>query len=175
MCQTIIQAVALTVVTEGVARYLESKGENTTDQYMRLMCPVNVRTEDQKGALGNQVSGVFPVLPAWSMGVLQRLATVCGEMERIKQNQDAQALALVQEIAPPVWPVAMLPNQLVGTPLDPTAFASQATPVTPPPSMRPPNVGINFVCTNVPGVQVPLYVCGHLVTEQVGILCLLGN
>jgi diacylglycerol O-acyltransferase / wax synthase len=39
----------------------------TESQYLRIMCPVSVRTEDQAGALGNQVSAIFPVLPAWPM------------------------------------------------------------------------------------------------------------
>ena len=40
---------------------------------------------------------------------------------------------------------------------------------------RPPNYGINFVCTNVPGVQVPQYLCGHRVLDAIGILVLSGN
>ena len=98
------------------------------------------------------------------------------EMEGIKANQSAQALALLQEAAPPIWPMAMLPIQLVGTALDPTRLAAELPlPVLPQGVPRPPNVGINFVCTNVPGVQVTQYLCGHEVLAQVGVLCLLGN
>ena len=42
-------------------------------------------------------------------------------------------------------------------------------------NFRPPNVGINFVCTNVPGVQVPQYMCGLEVTDTIGLLVLNGN
>ena len=171
-----INDVALTAVSEGVSRYLESKGERTKNQHMRIMCPVNVRTENEQGALGNRVSGVFPVLPAWPMAPAERLTVVRAEMERIKDDQDAQALALAQNNAPPIWPVAMLPNQLVGTPFDPTRLAAaMPVPPTASPAMRPPNIGVNFVCTNVPGVQVPMYMCGHEVVEQYPVLCLLGN
>ena len=40
---------------------------------------------------------------------------------------------------------------------------------------RPPNFGLNFVCTNVPGVQVPQYLCGHNVLDTIGVLVLSGN
>ena len=44
-----------------------------------------------------------------------------------------------------------------------------------PKGFRPPNIGYNFTCTNVPGAQVPQYLCGHLVTDQIGLLILTGN
>jgi hypothetical protein len=51
-----------------------------------------------------------------------------------------------------------------------------ALPVLPSPTgFRPPNPGINFVCTNVPGVQVPQYLCGHRVRDTLGLLVLTGN
>ncbi len=170
-----INDIVLTMVSEGVAQYLAKHGEQTNDQYMRIMCPVNVRTEDQKGALGNQVSAIFPVLPAWSMTPLQRLATVCAETEKIKQNQDAQALTMLQKSAPEPWPVALWPTQLVGTPMDPTAMASRLPMPMLPSGVRPPNIGYNFTCTNVPGPQVPQYMCGHKVLSQIGLLILTGN
>ncbi len=170
-----INDVVLTIISEAVARYLHAKGERTQGQHMRIMCPVNVRTENEKGALGNKVSGMFPVLPAWPMNPAERLQAVCSETMRIKEGQEAQALAFSQEIAPPIWPIAMLPNQLVGTPFDPTRLASLAPLPPSSPAIRPPNVGVNFVCTNVPGVQVPQYLCGHEVLRQYPVLCLLGN
>ena len=64
-----VNDVVLAVVTSAVADFLETEGVPTADQYMRVMCPVNVRTENQKGTLGNRVSAIFPVLPAWQMPV----------------------------------------------------------------------------------------------------------
>jgi hypothetical protein len=40
---------------------------------------------------------------------------------------------------------------------------------------RPPNMGVNFTCTNVPGIQVPQYMCGHEVTDTIGLLVLTGT
>ncbi len=171
-----INDVVLTVVSEAVARYLTAHDENTESQYLRIMCPVSVRTEDQAGALGNQVSAIFPVLPAWPMNVRQRLNAVCTETDRIKADQEAQALALMTQAESPIWPVALAPTQLVGTPFDPTALAARfPMPTLPNMGWRPPNPGINFVCTNVPGVQVTQYLCGHRVTDTIGLLVLTGN
>ena len=171
-----INDVALTVVSEAVARYLRAHDERVEKQYMRIMCPVNVRTEDQGGTLGNQVSAVFPMLPAWPMPSRGRLAVVRAEMERIKQREEAQAMTLASETAGRVWPLAMAPTQLVGTPFDPTALAARMpAPVAVNTGWRPPNPGINFVCTNVPGVQVPQYLAGHKVLDTIGLLVLTGN
>ncbi len=170
-----INDVVLTVVSSAIASYLESHGENTADQHIRIMCPVNVRTEDQQGSLGNQVSAIFPVLPVSPMSETQRLTAVIAETQRIKQNQEAQALTYLQESAPEPWPVAMWANQLISTPLDPTALAARLPMPVLPAGLRPPNVGYNFVCTNVPAAQVPQYLLGHLVTDQIGILILTGN
>jgi len=171
-----INDVVLTVVSEALARYLAGKGEDTEDKHLRIMCPVSVRTESEGGSLGNRVSAVFPVLPAWPMPVTQRLTAVCAEMERIKHDKEAQALALLMESASGIWPLAMAPTQLVGTPWDPTRLALGARmPTLPRLGGRPPNFGINFVCTNVPGVQVPQYLAGHKVTDVIGIILLTGN
>ena len=90
----------LTVVSEAVARYLAEHNERTQEQYLRIMCPVNVRTESKAGALGNQVSAIFPMLPAWPMTPATRHGVVCAEVERIKQEQEAQALTLLQTSMP---------------------------------------------------------------------------
>ena len=85
-------------------------------------------------------------------------------------------MTLVSEGAGSVWPLAMAPTQLVGTPFDPTALAARVpAPVPPNIGWRPPNPGINFVCTNVPGVQVPQYLAGHKVLDTIGLLVLSGN
>ncbi len=173
-----INDVVLTVVSEAVARYLAGKDEAAkSGDYLRIMCPVNVRTEDKKGALGNEVSAIFPRLPAETLDPEQRLHAVIGETERIKREQEAQSVTVMQESLPYVPPVAMLGTQLVGTPMDPTAaVARMSLPAMPAiGGNRPPNVGINFVCTNVPGVQVPQYMCGLEVTDTVGLLVLTGN
>ncbi|MEM7100175.1 MAG: wax ester/triacylglycerol synthase domain-containing protein [Pseudomonadota bacterium] len=171
-----INDVVLTVISEAVARYLEAHNEPVENQNLRLMCPVNVRTEDQQGALGNQVSAIFPMLPAWSMSATHRMGVVIAEMERIKTAQEAQAMTMMTESGSQMWPLALAPTQLTGTQYDPTAWMAKVPwPVLPNFGWRPPNFGINFVCTNVPGVQVPQYMAGHEVLDTIGLLILTGN
>ena len=172
-----INDVVLTVVSEAAARYLAANDERVDDGYLRIMCPVNVRTEDKQGALGNEVSAIFPRLPAVPIPPAERLNAVVAETQRIKRNEEAQLMTLMQDSMPHVPPVAMWPSQLVGTAMDPTAAAARMQiPATPAiGGYRPPNAGINFVCTNVPGVQVPQYMCGHEVLDTVGLLVLTGN
>lgn len=173
-----INDVVLVVVSEAVARYLELHEENTDGQFLRIMCPVNVRTEDGKGALGNQVSAIFPRLPAGPLDPQERLHVVIAETQRIKREEEAQAMTVMQETMPHVPPLAMVATQLIGSAMDPTAMAARiSAPVMPKMSgmPRPPNTGYNFTCTNVPGVQVPQYMCGLEVTDTIGLLVLNGN
>jgi diacylglycerol O-acyltransferase / wax synthase len=78
---------------------------------------------------------------------------------------------------PEPWPIALAPTQLIGTRFDPTQFAARVPmPIMPAVGgWRPPNFGLNFVCTNVPGVQVPQYLRGHRVLDTIGVLVLSGN
>ena len=170
-----INDVVLAAVTEGAARYLAEHDEDTGGRNLRLMCPVSVRTEDEQGALGNRVSGIFPSLPATPMRILERYHAVLAETEAIKRNEEAQALTLMNE-STPSYPAAMMaPTLLVGTAFDPTSFAAQYPgPVLPNVGQRPPYFGFNFTCTNVPGVQVPLYIAGHKMETMLGVLMLGG-
>ncbi len=171
-----INDIVLTVVVEAAARYLAHHNEATRDRYLRLMCPVSVRREGEAGELGNRVSAMFPILPAWPMDIEERLIGVCEETATLKGNQEPQALELMQEMNGGTPPMTMAQTLLVGTPFDPTAFAAQnPPPVMPPFGPRPPLIGFNFTCTNVPGVQVPQYIAGAEVIDPIGTLMLSGT
>lgn len=171
-----INDVALAVVTEGAARYLEKKGEAVGQQEFRMMCPVNVRTEDESGGLGNRVSAIFPMSPARPLGIRERLDAMAAETAAIKNNQEAQAMTFMQESSFPIPPVGMLPLLLVGTAFDPTRFAADyPLPVPPAMGARAPLNGVNFVLTNVPGVQVPQYICGKEIISTLAIMMMGGN
>lgn len=170
-----INDVALTVVTEAVARYLDFHKHQTQGQYLRMMCPVNVRREDEAGAMGNRVSSLQPVVPAWPMEIDERHQRVRSEMHRRKENQEAQALRLLME-APSPPPIAMAQTLLVGTPFDPTQAQAQTPPALAPRSTTPlPHYGFNFTLTNVPGPQMPQYLAGHEMLMSLGSLMLSGS
>jgi WS/DGAT/MGAT family acyltransferase len=171
-----INDVVLAVVSEGAARYLAAHDDMVEEQKFRIMCPVNVRREDEEGELGNKVSGIFPMLPARPMEIVERLETVAAEIATIKANQEAQGLQMMTDTMPEAPPVAMAATRLVGTPFDPSALLSRI-PVPPVQSggSRAPFFGFNFTCTNVPGVQVPQYIAGHKVLKLVSPLMLGGT
>ena len=171
-----INDVVLTAVTEGASRYLEAHDEHTANQKLRIMCPVNVRTESEGGDMGNRVSAIFPMFPAHSMDLIERHQRVCEETEQVKSSGAAQAMTVLQENSVSVPPVSMAPLLLVGTPFDPTRLAAMnPLPVPPQIGARPPSFGINFVVTNVPGVMVPQYIAGHRVVGQTAIMMMSGN
>ena len=168
--------VVLAVFIEGAARYLAEKGERVQGGKLRVMCPVNVRHEDDQGVMGNRVSALFPMFEAEVLGVTERLKRVRWETERLKQNRDAQAMSLMMDSTPEVPPVAMAPTLLVGTQFDPTRVAAQfPLPVLPQFFPRMPNFGFNFTLTNVPGVQTAQYIAGHEVQDVHGVMMLSGN
>ena len=171
-----INDIALAAVSEGAARYLDAHNEQNEGRNFRVMCPVNVRTESEGGDLGNLVSAIFPMLPASKMEITERLAAVVKETRRIKEGQEAQAMTYMQESSVSVPPVFMAPLLLVGTAFDPTRIAANnPLPVLPPLGARPPGFGVNFVLTNVPGVQVPQYIAGKEIIATLGLMMLTGN
>ncbi len=171
-----INDVVLAAVAEGAARYLRLHKERAAGQHLRIMCPVNVRTEGDDGTLGNRVSAIFPVFDAEPMDIKTRLNKVRWETEQIKNNREAQAMQMLTDAAPNVPPVAMAPTLLVGTPWDPTVLAANfPLPVPPAFGPRPPMLGYNFVCTNVPGVQTTQYLAGYPILDNLGLLMLTGN
>ena len=98
------------------------------------------------------------------------------EMEHIKHNREAQAMELITETMPSIPPVAMAPTRLVGTAFDPTRIAARLpTPVPPSLGPRPPLLGFNFTCTNVPGVQVPQYIAGRKMLRPLAAMMLSGT
>lgn len=171
-----VNDVVLAVVVESAARYLVAHKEKAEGKHLRVMVPVSVRREDEHGALGNRVSGIFPVFDAEPMEVTERLRKVRWETEHIKQNREAQAIELMMETMPTFPPVTMAPTLLVGTAFDPTALAARF-PLPVPPDFIPrlPMVGYNFTCTNIPGVQTQQYLAGHRILDSLALLMLSAN
>ncbi len=173
-----INDVVVTCVTEGVARYMQAKNEPVDNQELRLMCPVDVRDENDdplKGG-GNRVSAMFPILSAAPLGVVERYKEVSEEFRSIKERGDPEILDAIQQLQLPVPPVAMTGTLAVGTALDPSlAPARMPQPVAPNVGFRPFQSGFNFTCTNVPGPTWTQYVAGYRVLSAYGTLMLGGN
>ena len=105
--------------------------------------PVSIRTEDQAGSNGNQVSIMLAELPTHLADAEERLAGVQTAMAEAKEQFDAVPASILQDMS------AVIPTALSG--LAARAIFSMVT------------VGafpFNLFVSNVPGPQLPLYVGG---------------
>jgi len=169
-----VNDVVLTSLSEAAARYLKQHDCKPGNLPLRIGCPVNVRREDQHGTLGNRVSMMFPELPATPMDLVKRLEAVKQETERIKAERLPQGLELLSEATNLFPPSIMGLTSLLATfSLDSAAMLSRLAPSIP--AAGVPGFGINFIATNVPGVQVAQYLAGHQMIDQVGLIPCAGN
>jgi diacylglycerol O-acyltransferase / wax synthase len=105
--------------------------------------PVSVRTEDQKGHLGNQVSVMLAELPTHLADPEERVRFMRESMLDAKRAFDAVPASLLQDLS------ALVPTALSG--LAARALFRLAT---------VPGVLFNLFVSNVPGPQLPLYIAG---------------
>jgi WS/DGAT/MGAT family acyltransferase len=148
-----VNDVMLTILGGAFGRYLRECGVSTASQTLRLMIPVNVRAENEKGALGNRVSMMLPNLPIDDMPPADRLVAVRAEMERLKSQSQANAFEALR---------AMSENL-------PAMFHALAGMNGVPPG------GANLVCTNVPGPMIPLWSVGHRMLAHYPLVPLAGD
>ena len=105
--------------------------------------PVSIRTEDQAGSLGNQVSVMLAELPTHLGDTRERMAFMRESMADAKRAFDAVPASLLQDLS------ALVPTALAG--LAARALFKVAT---------VPGVIFNLFVSNVPGPQLPLYIAG---------------
>ncbi len=134
-----VNDVVLTVLGGALGRYLKAQGAKTDGVKVRLMIPVNVRSEAEQGALGNRVSMMLPEISVGIANPAERLTAVREEMERLKSQDQANAFESFSRMAKNV----------------PAAFHALAG------MGGVPGGTVNLVCTNVPGPLIPLYAVGH--------------
>jgi diacylglycerol O-acyltransferase len=164
-----VNDVVLAMLTEGAARYLKHHGYAVEGQQLCIGCPVNVRHKEEQRALGNRVSMMFPTAPAEPMDVVARLKLINEETERIKAAGSAQALEAMMGLSDAIPPGMIGPAARAATTMLDTAgrFASWTGWKPRPDGFGLPAMGINFIATNVPGVQVPQYINGHVCLDMV--------
>lgn len=135
---TTVNDVVLAMVGDTVGRYLRGRDARTDGVRLRVMVPVSVRSESGDGNLGNQVTSVFVDLPVGPMDPIERLEYCSANMRGVKQSHHAlgaEFLVGLTEFAPPT--IHAMASRL--------AASSRL---------------FNFVVTNVPGPQIPIYCLG---------------
>jgi WS/DGAT/MGAT family acyltransferase len=106
---------------------------------MRALVPVSVRTSDQKGALGNRVSGMMAPLPVGIEDPVERLNFVTDAMGDLKASKQAMGASLMTQL----------------TDFAPPTIAAQGA------RLQSRQRFFNLVVTNVPGPQFPLFLMGR--------------
>lgn len=136
-----VNDVVLATVAGALRTWLLTRGETVTPTTsVRVMVPVSVRSDSQKGDLGNRVSSYFVDLPVGEQNPVVRLHQVSYAMKAHKESGSAvgaDALVQLSGFAPPTIH-ALAARTMSG--LTRRLF--------------------NLVVTNVPGPQFPLYAAG---------------
>ena len=139
-CGGTVNDVVLAVLGGALSRHYEAHGIATEGQVARILTPVNVRREDERGSLGNRITMVLVEVPLGLRSPVERLNAIRERTGRLKRDHIADGMGLAADslgLLPPIL------QALFG-----------ALP-------KPPNTVANMVCTNVPGPMIPLYSVGH--------------
>ena len=100
-----VNDVMLTLLGGALGSYLRAHGVNTNGVTVRMQIPVNVRSADQKGALGNRVSMLVAPLPVGIFDPLERLRQVRTATAQLKERGQASRMTRMLdllELLPPV-------------------------------------------------------------------------
>jgi diacylglycerol O-acyltransferase / wax synthase len=150
---TTVNDVVLAVVTGALSYFLQSRGRRTDGLVLKAAIPVSVRTEEQRGALGNQLTQLMAPLPVFLDDPIARLRYVKDAMDGLKESRRllaASAIASLQGFAPPTLHAQASRLNFSGR-------------------------FFNLLVTNVPGPQFPLYVLGRKLSEIFPIPFLAGE
>jgi diacylglycerol O-acyltransferase len=150
---TTVNDVVLAVVTGALAYFMQARGRRTEGLELKAAVPVSVRSDAQRGALGNQLTQVMAPLPVFLDDPVGRLRYVKEAMDGLKESRQAlaaSAIASLQDFAPPT-------------------IHAQAS------RLNFSGRFFNLLVTNVPGPQFPVYVLGRRMTEIFPIPFLAGE
>ncbi|MFN2581718.1 MAG: wax ester/triacylglycerol synthase family O-acyltransferase, partial [Candidatus Dormibacteria bacterium] len=140
-----INDVVLAAVTGGLRGYLMSHDVDPDDEdnALQALCPVSIRDETERSALGNRLALLLVKLPIDEANAQARLARVRATVDRLKARRQAVGADFLLKLA------GFAPSTL-------HAMVARA-------SLR--QIGFNLVVTNVPGPQFPLYFRGARLVE----------
>src|SRR5438477_5955140 len=117
---------------------MERRGAEPVES-LRAMVPVSVRSDEERGSLGNRVTAMMAPLPVSEEDPQRRLATIAAAMQGIKRSGQAVGAQVLTELSGFAPPTLMAQgSRLVST-----------------------KRLFNLVVTNVPGPQYPLYLLGR--------------
>jgi WS/DGAT/MGAT family acyltransferase len=145
--------VVLTTVAGALRRFLERRRVHVDLLDFRVMAPVSMRSQGERGTLGNRVSGWMVPMPLAEHDPRHRLAKIQETTARLKESKQALGAEVLAQVGE--W----TPSTLL------SMGARMATRRLP----------FNLVVTNVPGPQVPLYLLGARMLDNYGLVPLTDN
>src|ERR1700742_4256400 len=138
-----VNDVVLAVVTGALRDWLHGRGIRTEGLELRALVPVSIRSEDERGNLGNRIALMRGPLPVYVEDPVRRLRVVTEAMDGLKRSKQAlgaEVISRFNDFAPPTL-LAQASRVNFSTRL------------------------FNLIVTNVPGPQIPLYVLGRELEE----------
>jgi diacylglycerol O-acyltransferase len=134
-----VNDVMLATVAGALGRHLRRRGVDVRGLELKAMVPVSVRSEEARGALGNQVAAMMAPLPVGLEDPVERMERISDSMAHLKSGGQAVGAQVLTEL----------------TGFAPPNIMSQAARVVARQRM------FNLVVTNVPGPQFALYMMGR--------------
>lgn len=146
--------VALAAIAHGLRELLLHRGATVAgDQVVKVLVPVSLRDEGQRGTLGNRVGALLLRLPIGLVDPTERLRVISATSRDLKQRREATTAAVLLAAADVLPRVAV--EQLA------RSTDSQRL--------------VNLIVTNVPGPACPLYCRGARMLEAFPVVPLGGN
>jgi diacylglycerol O-acyltransferase / wax synthase len=158
-----VNDLVMTVIAGGLARYLRLHGRATTGLELRDMVTVSVRQPEERGTLGNRVTGIMAPLYLGLDDPLERLNAERAAMQRVKASRQAElfdSMGGLSELLPPIiWEIASWPRpEMPRLPIN-----------LPQPAI------CSVISSNVVGPRQRLHLGGHeLVDWQAAGICMLN-
>jgi WS/DGAT/MGAT family acyltransferase len=139
-----VNDVVLALCAGALRRYLDRDGSLPFSPLV-AMVPVSLRTPDQQGAMGNQVSAMLVSLATDVADPLDRLQAIAAETREAKEQETAAGVSTLADWADFMAPaIAARAARMVAS----TAVLDRLGPI------------FNVVVSNVPGPPFPLYSAG---------------
>jgi diacylglycerol O-acyltransferase / wax synthase len=139
-----VNDVVLALVSTALRQYLTDRSKLPTDPLV-AMCPVSVRTEDEKGRPDNRVSAMFVHLRTDMSSVPERLQAIAHATKGAKADHSAVGAKFIQNWAEQAAPSTFVLATRLYSRLN---LADRHPPI------------YNVVVSNVPGPDFPLYLDG---------------
>ena len=146
-----VNDVVLTILTGAFRDYLQHRGVSVHGLDFRAQTPVSVRSEEEKGKLGNRVSAWLVPLPVDEPNPKRQLQRIHETTQALKESREALGADLM------IQAMGAMPTALLSLGVQALSGA------------------MNTIVTNVPGPQFPLYLLGAELLEMYPVVPLLPN